>query len=73
VTIVVGGAPVIVPVDLADPDAADEVAALVTEVRALVDGGQRLKEAVTAVAARSGVLKRALYDAVVQYRDADKR
>ncbi len=73
VTIVVGGAPVIVPVDLADPDAADEVAVLVSEVRALVDGGQRLKEAVAAVAARSGVLKRALYDAVVRYRDADKR
>ena len=66
VTIVVGGAPAIVPVDLADPEATDAVAALVAEVRAKVDGGQRLKEAVADVAARSGVLKRALYDAAVR-------
>jgi len=66
VTIVVGGAPAVVPVDLADPDAADAVAALVAEVRTKVDGGQRLKEAVAEVAARSGVLKRALYDAAVR-------
>jgi 16S rRNA (cytidine1402-2'-O)-methyltransferase len=68
VTIVVGGAPAIVPVDLADPEAADEVAVLVRQVLAQVDGGQRLKEAVAEVAARSGVLKRALYDATVRSR-----
>jgi 16S rRNA (cytidine1402-2'-O)-methyltransferase len=66
VTIVVGGAPAIVPVDLADPNAADAVAVLVAEVRAKVAGGQRLKEAVAEVSARSGVLKRALYDAAVR-------
>jgi 16S rRNA (cytidine1402-2'-O)-methyltransferase len=66
VTIVVGGAPPIVPVDLSDPEASDDVAALVARVRALVDGGQRLKQAVAQVAAESGVLKRALYDQVVQ-------
>ena len=72
VTIVVGGAPAVVPVDLADPDAADDVAALVAQVQALVDGGQRLKEAVAVVSARSGVLKRALYDATVHARAAEK-
>jgi 16S rRNA (cytidine1402-2'-O)-methyltransferase len=70
VTIVVGGAPAIVPIDLADPEAADDVAALVAQVQALVAGGQRLKEAVAEVAARSGVLKRALYDAAVGARKA---
>jgi 16S rRNA (cytidine1402-2'-O)-methyltransferase len=73
VTIVVGGAPVAVPIDLADPEAADSVAALVSEVLSKVDGGQRLKEAVAEVAARSGVLKRALYDAAVRSRGAAKR
>jgi 16S rRNA (cytidine1402-2'-O)-methyltransferase len=68
VTIVVGGAPEVVPVDLADPAAADDVAALVARVQTLVGGGQRLKEAVAQVAAESGVLKRALYDAAVQGR-----
>ena len=73
VTIVVGGAPAVVPVDLADPEAADDVATLVAEVLAGVAGGQRLKEAVAEVAARSGVLKRALYDAVVRSRGTDQR
>jgi 16S rRNA (cytidine1402-2'-O)-methyltransferase len=74
VTIVVGGAPAIVPVDLADPEAVDEVAALVAEVRVGMAGGQRLKDAVAEVAARSGVRKRALYDAVVQSpQGADSR
>ncbi len=66
VTVVVGGAPAVVPVDLADPGAADDVAALIARVRAKVAGGQRLKEAVADVAAASGVLKRALYDAAVR-------
>jgi 16S rRNA (cytidine1402-2'-O)-methyltransferase len=66
VTIVVGGAPAIVPVDFADPDAADDVAALVEQVLVKVAGGQRLKDAVADVAAASGVLKRALYDAAVR-------
>jgi 16S rRNA (cytidine1402-2'-O)-methyltransferase len=57
-----------VPVDLADPEAADDVAALVARVKLLVDGGQRLKDAVARVAAESGVLKRALYDAAVRAR-----
>jgi len=70
VTIVVGGAPAIVPVDVLDPEAADDVAALVARVQGLVDGGQRLKEAVAEVAASSGVLKRALYDAAVRARSA---
>jgi 16S rRNA (cytidine1402-2'-O)-methyltransferase len=68
VSIVVGGAPAIVPVDLADPGAADDVAALVARVQGLVAGGTRLKEAVAQVAAASGVLKRGLYDAVVRAR-----
>jgi 16S rRNA (cytidine1402-2'-O)-methyltransferase len=68
VTIVVGGAPELVPVDLADPEAADAVAALVARVQVLVAGGQRLKAAVAQVAAESGVLKRALYDAAVRAR-----
>ena len=66
VTIVVGGAPARVPVDLTDPGAADDVAELVEQVRVLVAGGVRLKEAVAQVAGRSGVLKRGLYDAVVK-------
>ena len=66
VTIVVGGAPALVPVDLSDPEAADDVAALVAQVQSRVSGGQRLKEAVADVAAASGVLKRALYDAAVR-------
>ena len=66
VTVVVGGAPAPVPVDLADPEAADEVAALVAQVRAGVDEGRRLKDVVAEVAARSGVPKRALYDAAVR-------
>lgn len=66
ITIVVGGAPPVVPVDLADPEAADDVATLVAEVKTKVAAGQRLKEAVAEVAARSGVLKRGLYDAVVR-------
>jgi 16S rRNA (cytidine1402-2'-O)-methyltransferase len=66
VTIVVGGAPALVPVDLADPEAADDVAALIARVQVKVAGGQRLKEAVADVAAASGVLKRALYDAAVR-------
>jgi 16S rRNA (cytidine1402-2'-O)-methyltransferase len=68
VTIVVAGVPAAIPIDLDDPEAADDVAALVRRVQALVEGGQRLKDAVTAVAAASGVPKRALYDAAVRAR-----
>jgi 16S rRNA (cytidine1402-2'-O)-methyltransferase len=66
VSIVVGGLPAPAPIDLSDPGAVDDVAGLVDEVRVLVASGTRMKEAVAQVAARSGVLKRGLYDAVVK-------
>ncbi|WP_308113831.1 16S rRNA (cytidine(1402)-2'-O)-methyltransferase [Kineosporia corallincola] len=69
ISIVVGGAPERVPVDLFDPSAADDVAALVARVQARVDAGERLKDAVAAVSAESGVNKRGLYDAAVKARD----
>ena len=68
VTIVIGGAPALTPIDLADPDAADNVAVLVASVQAKVDTGQHPKAAVADVAAAAGVLKRALYDAFQQGR-----
>jgi 16S rRNA (cytidine1402-2'-O)-methyltransferase len=63
ISIVVGGAPAVVPVDLDDPEAADDVASLVARVQERVDGGQHPKEAVAEVAGAAGVLKRGLYDA----------
>ncbi|GLY28724.1 16S rRNA (cytidine(1402)-2'-O)-methyltransferase [Kineosporia sp. NBRC 101731] len=69
ISIVVGGAPERVPVDLSDPTATDDVAALVAQVQQRVDAGERLKEAVAAVSAQSGVNKRGLYDAAVRARD----
>jgi 16S rRNA (cytidine1402-2'-O)-methyltransferase len=55
ITVVLGGAtPAAAPLD-----------ELVVAVRARVDGGQRLKDAVSAVAAGSGVSKRELYSACV--------
>jgi 16S rRNA (cytidine1402-2'-O)-methyltransferase len=42
-----------------------EVGDLVDEVRALADGGMRLKDAAAQVAAQHGVSKKALYDAAV--------
>jgi 16S rRNA (cytidine1402-2'-O)-methyltransferase len=59
VTVVVAGAA---------PRTAAEPVDLVTEVQALVDGGQRLKEATAAVAAAHGASRRELYDAVLAAR-----
>jgi 16S rRNA (cytidine1402-2'-O)-methyltransferase len=59
VTVVVAGRP--------DPVAADaDLAALVGQVRELIGGGLRLKDAVAAVAGPHGVPKRELYDAVTR-------
>ena len=74
VTVVVGGRPA--PSgqrDLTDPAATDDVSRLVADVRARVDAGQRLKDAVAEVAAASGVPKRALYDAATRSRRPDAR
>ncbi|GAB6900773.1 16S rRNA (cytidine(1402)-2'-O)-methyltransferase [Kineosporia succinea] len=65
ICLVVGGAPEPVPVDLSDPSAAST---LVTQVLERVDAGERLKEAVAAVAAQAGANKRGLYDAAVRAR-----
>ena len=76
VTIVVGGAPAVVPVDLADPAAADDVAGLVARVQGLVDAGKHPKAAVAEVASAAGVLKRGLYDAFQRGRsrgDGERR
>ncbi len=58
-TLVVAGRPA---GDEAPPSAAD----LLERVRALTGGGERLKDAVAAVATAAGVPKRQLYDAVVR-------
>jgi len=68
VTVVVGGAAPPAPVDLSDPAAADDVAALVAQVEQRVESGERLKDAVAAVAGIGGVNKRGLYDAAVRAR-----
>ena len=68
ITIVIAGAPERVPVDLSDPSAVDDVAALVARVQSLVDAGERLKDAVATVAGQSGVNKRGLYDAAIKAR-----
>ncbi len=57
VTIVVGGAPAAAP--------PSDLTALAAEVRERAAAGERLKAAVAEVAARTGVQKRALYDAAV--------
>lgn len=59
VVLVVGGAPADGPADVAD---------LVPEVLARVDGGERLKEAVAGVAEAAGVGKRELYAAALAAR-----
>lgn len=68
VTIIIGGAPPRTPVDLSDPTAADDVATLVAQVEQRVEAGERLKDAVAAVASAGGVNKRGLYDAAVRAR-----
>nr|WP_269809734.1 16S rRNA (cytidine(1402)-2'-O)-methyltransferase [Kineosporia rhizophila] len=70
ISIVVGGAPERTPVDLADPSAKDDVAALVARVEQMVDEGERLKDAVATVAGETGVNKRGLYDAAVKARSS---
>lgn len=52
----------------AAPSAAPSVGSLVGAVRERVDGGERLKDAVAAVASAAGVPKRELYNAVVDDR-----
>jgi 16S rRNA (cytidine1402-2'-O)-methyltransferase len=52
----------------ADGRAAPEVGSLVDEVDSRTAGGERLKDAVAAVAERAGVSKRELYAAVVAER-----
>ncbi len=59
VVVVVGGAEPAPPADVED---------LVTQVLALADTGERLKDAVAAVAERAGVPKRALYEAALGRR-----
>lgn len=46
------------------------MAELVTRVEALLDGGERLKDAVAAVADGAGARKRSLYEAVLEHRAA---
>ncbi|MGQ0574152.1 MAG: 16S rRNA (cytidine(1402)-2'-O)-methyltransferase [Pseudonocardia sp.] len=53
----------------ADPAAAPDVGSLVGAVRERVDDGERLKDAVAAVAAAAGVPKRELYAAALAGRD----
>jgi 16S rRNA (cytidine1402-2'-O)-methyltransferase len=65
ITIVVGGRPT-GRRDLAQPEAAGQVPALVAEVRSRVAAGLKLSRAVADVAAEAGVAKRSLYDAVVR-------
>jgi 16S rRNA (cytidine1402-2'-O)-methyltransferase len=55
VTVVVGGA----------PPAPSDLGQLVTEVRALIEAGAKPTEAVAAVAARSGIARRDLYQAAI--------
>jgi 16S rRNA (cytidine1402-2'-O)-methyltransferase len=62
VTLVVGGAQSRGRVGTAELDQ-QELEELLRQVQARVDGGQRRKEAVTAVALAAGVDRRALYDA----------
>ncbi|HET9658189.1 MAG TPA: 16S rRNA (cytidine(1402)-2'-O)-methyltransferase [Kineosporiaceae bacterium] len=62
ITLVVAGRP------SPPPPSADDIAALVAQVRLRVDGGQRLKDAVAEVAAGTGVPKRELYDAATRAR-----
>jgi 16S rRNA (cytidine1402-2'-O)-methyltransferase len=62
ITVVVAGCPA-----PAQPST-DDVAALVAEVRRRVDAGERLKQAVSQVAAGTGVSKRDLYAAAVRPR-----
>nr|WP_269330093.1 16S rRNA (cytidine(1402)-2'-O)-methyltransferase [Kineosporia babensis] len=71
ISIVVAGAPERAPIDISDPTAKDDVAALVAQVQSMVDEGERLKDAVATVARRTGVNKRALYDAAVKARSAE--
>jgi 16S rRNA (cytidine1402-2'-O)-methyltransferase len=61
VTVVVAGA---------GPASVAEVGDLVAEVQALVESGQRLKEATATVAAAHGVSRRELYESVVAARRA---
>ncbi|HEU5326162.1 MAG TPA: 16S rRNA (cytidine(1402)-2'-O)-methyltransferase, partial [Candidatus Limnocylindria bacterium] len=61
VTVVVAGA---------EPATTPAAADLVAEVRALVDSGQRLKEATAEVAAAHGASRRELYEAVLADRPA---
>lgn len=62
ITLVVAGRP------SPPPPSADDIAALVEQVRHRVDGGQRLKDAVAEVAVGTGVPKRELYDAATRAR-----
>ena len=68
VTLVVGGAPPPAAVDPTDPARAGDVSALVAEVERRVTAGASRRDAVRAVAAETGVARRALYDAVVAAR-----
>ena len=61
IVVVVGGAPPAPPADVAD---------LVAEVLARADTGERLKDAVAAVAERAGVPKRTLYEEALSRRRA---
>ncbi|WP_086820117.1 16S rRNA (cytidine(1402)-2'-O)-methyltransferase [Allokutzneria sp. NRRL B-24872] len=63
ITVVLAGA-------AADESAVTDVNALVPAVEERVAGGERLKEATAAVAASSGVSRKALYDAVLAQRQA---
>jgi len=63
ITVVVAGRPAPDPTDL---DAAG-IAVLVSQVRARTAAGERLKDAVAAVAAPTGIPKRTLYDAVTHH------
>ena len=70
VTVVVAGTPG--PASGAAASEAD-LAALVGEVGALVDGGARLKEAAADVAGRHGVSRKSVYDAYLAARGARDR
>lgn len=63
ITVVVAGRPV---PDPAGAMQGERLAALLADVRARVDAGVRLKDAVAAVAGAAGVPKRALYDAATR-------
>jgi 16S rRNA (cytidine1402-2'-O)-methyltransferase len=67
VTIVVGGAPAH-RIDLAAPEAADDVASLVAQVQERVDGGEQANAAAAAVAKQAGVRRRELYNAFQRAR-----